>query len=262
MAMGDGAVAWDFFQEERSRDIANATCFDCGTADPEWASVSHGIYISIGASSVHRSLGVLVSRAQSLKMDTWKPVHLRMMCLGGNRRFRDFLRDQGVPEDMPIRDKYGTRAAEWYRLHLRALAEGSELPAPLQPGVGALPCSAAYSDTDQVLDQIYAKAYPAARAYPAGAAPDGATAARDRRGSGWLCKTLCGSIKDALGTPRGPVRSSSEDLSFSDEDQDLASSTGMPVKDMAQIRPASRTRAASKTIQYITSAAPRITVSA
>eukprot|EP00971_Amphidinium_carterae_P038200 750808-Amphidinium_carterae.1 len=37
------------------------------------------------------------------------------MELGGNRRFLDYMRAQNVPEDMPIREKYSTKAAEWYR---------------------------------------------------------------------------------------------------------------------------------------------------
>merc|ERR1719324_497398 len=80
------------------------------------------------------------------------------MELGGNRRFNEFLKAQGVPEDMPIREKYSTRAAQWYRENLRAEAEESELPASLPPGTGHLPAHGSSSSTQQVLDQVFAKA--------------------------------------------------------------------------------------------------------
>lgn len=69
--------------------------------------------------------------------DSWKPEHLKMMELGGNERFQDFMR-QHVPEEMPLRRRYLTRAAEWYRAKLRAEVDGSPAPPPLEPGTGHL----------------------------------------------------------------------------------------------------------------------------
>jgi len=132
-------IALDFFEKQQQSDEANVFCADCGTANPKWASVSHGIYLSIEACGVHRSLGVRVSRALSTTMDSWKPVQLRMMELGGNRRFEAFLRFHQIPEDMPIREKYMTRAAEWYRENLLAEALGNPGPSPLAEGTGHLP---------------------------------------------------------------------------------------------------------------------------
>jgi len=149
--------AVQLFQRARE-DSANNFCADCGTAGADWASVSHGIYLSIGASGIHRSLGVKVSFVQSTTMDALKPVHLRMMELGGNRRFSEFLRSQGVPEGIPLREKYRTRAAEWYRKNLRAQAEESEVPAPLPEGVGHLPSEEFRDSTGAMLDQVFANA--------------------------------------------------------------------------------------------------------
>eukprot|EP00442_Polarella_glacialis_P047600 CAMPEP_0115077168 /NCGR_PEP_ID=MMETSP0227-20121206/16837_1 /TAXON_ID=89957 /ORGANISM="Polarella glacialis, Strain CCMP 1383" /LENGTH=354 /DNA_ID=CAMNT_0002464399 /DNA_START=339 /DNA_END=1403 /DNA_ORIENTATION=- len=156
--------------ERQLQDPANLVCCDTGTADPQWASVSHGIYLSIGACGVHRSLGVRVSYVQSMSMDSWKPVHLRMMELGGNQRFNDFMAEQGVPRHMPIREKYSTRAARWYRETLRAEAEAEggssgsspRSPLPLEPGTGHLPDDAGAagsqsSEARQLLDQVFAQ---------------------------------------------------------------------------------------------------------
>jgi len=151
--------ASEFFRREREKDPANMQCADCGTEDAAWASISHGIYLSIGASGVHRSLGVRVSFVQSTTMDSWKPVHLRMMELGGNRRFAEFLRQHGIPEDMPLRQKYRTRAAEWYRENLRAEAEGTELPDPLPEGTGHLPSEDGANDLmGAMLDEVFSAA--------------------------------------------------------------------------------------------------------
>merc|ERR1712039_1063759 len=78
--------------------------------------------------------------------------------LGGNSKFSAFLEKHAIPEDMPIRQKYNTRAAEWYRLNLRALAEKTEPPEPLVPGTGHLPCEGAGSPEQLMLDEIFAKA--------------------------------------------------------------------------------------------------------
>jgi len=149
--------AAEFFKRARE-DAANTFCMDCGTEGADWASVSHGVYLSIGASGIHRSLGVRVSFVQSTSMDSWKPVHLRMMELGGNSRFAAFLREHDIPEDMPLREKYRTRAAAWYRQTLRAEAEEAELPPPLERGTGHLLAEGQPDHTMAVLDQVFANA--------------------------------------------------------------------------------------------------------
>lgn len=149
-----------FFEREKKVEASNGFCCDCGTAEPQWASVSHGIYLSIEASGAHRSLGVKVSYVQSTRMDSWKPIHLRMMELGGNSKFTGFLQEHGIPDELPIRQKYNTRAAEWYRANLRALALGTDPPLPLSPRTGHLPSAdaAASSPEQLILDQVFAKA--------------------------------------------------------------------------------------------------------
>lgn len=134
----------------------SSRCCDTGTSSPLWASVSHGIYLSIEAAGIHRSLGVRSSFVLSVTLDHWTPTQLRMMELGGNQRWTDFLCEQGIKEDMPIREKYSTRAAAWYRTCLRAEAEGLEPPAPLPPGTGHLPADGRPNPALAVLDRVYA----------------------------------------------------------------------------------------------------------
>lgn len=129
-----------FFRQQQE-EPANQVCIDLGTAQPQWASVSHGCYLSLEASGVHRSLGVHISFVRSTTMDSWKPQQLKLMELGGNARLNDFFKKHGIPDDMPIVQKYNTRAAEWYRKNLRAEAEGEAPPAPLPEGVGHQPAN-------------------------------------------------------------------------------------------------------------------------
>jgi len=137
----------------------SSRCCDTGTSSPLWASVSHGIYLSIEAAGVHRSLGVRSSFVLSVTLDHWTPTQLRMMELGGNQRWTDFLCEQGIREDMPIREKYSTCAAAWYRTCLRAEAEGLEPPAPLPPGTGHLLAHDRSDPALAVLDRVYASVH-------------------------------------------------------------------------------------------------------
>lgn len=149
-------VAVDFFTKQLE-DPENSVCCDCGEEEATWVSVSHGIYLSIGAAGLHRSLGVKISFVQSTTMDSWKPKHLKMMELGGNRRFNEFLKEQGVPLDTPVREKYSTRAAQWYREDLNARAEGLEPLAPPPAGTGHLPSETCSSSMQHVLDEVFAE---------------------------------------------------------------------------------------------------------
>jgi len=185
--------------EQFSGDDLNCRCFDSGLP-PAWASVSHGIYISIGAAGVHRSLDVRVSRVQSLEMDAWKPLHVRMMQLGGNRRFSEFLLEHGVKEDMPIRAKYFTRAADWYRKNLLAEAEGSEPPAPLPAGTGALPMEGVQPEA-AVLDKVFADLPPCRLQ---GGASSSQCEKKGSDASGMVCRLMLEGFKVVLGSAKSP----------------------------------------------------------
>jgi len=148
-----------FFQAQQDGDASNDICCDTGKTEPEWASPSHGVYISIEAAGVHRSLGVKVSRVLSTTMDSWTPLQLKMMELGGNKRFADFMQEQGMPDNMPIRLKYTTRAADWYRKNLLAMAKGSAPPELLALGIGHMPMSDAATCAEQLmLDKVFSSA--------------------------------------------------------------------------------------------------------
>eukprot|EP00440_Ansanella_granifera_P063652 gb/GFBE01069013.1/.p1 GENE.gb/GFBE01069013.1/~~gb/GFBE01069013.1/.p1 ORF type:complete len:525 (+),score=100.81 gb/GFBE01069013.1/:1-1575(+) len=121
------------------KEAANSKCFDCGSNDHEWASVSFGIFLCITCAGHHRQLGTHISRIRSCKMDSWTERQIQIFGSGGNKRLAEFFRANGVAPNL-MYQRYATPAGDWYReAWIKNRTLGRPVPAPEQ-GVVVGPC--------------------------------------------------------------------------------------------------------------------------
>ncbi|KPM07039.1 arf-GAP with dual PH domain-containing 2-like protein [Sarcoptes scabiei] len=62
----------------------NQRCADCLDEGPEWGSYTLGVFLCTHCASIHRKMGIEISRIKSLKLDNWDSSHVKTMEEHGN----------------------------------------------------------------------------------------------------------------------------------------------------------------------------------
>ncbi|KAI8538404.1 hypothetical protein RHMOL_Rhmol09G0100200 [Rhododendron molle] len=79
----------------------NNLCVECGSPDPDWASLNLGILMCIECSGVHRNLGVHISKVRSITLDVkvWEPTILDLFRILGNAYCNSIWEELLLPEN-------------------------------------------------------------------------------------------------------------------------------------------------------------------
>ena len=85
-----------FFSKLRQLRPADLCCFDCGSRNPSWISVSYGIFLCLVCSGSHRRMGTHISFVRSATLDSLNVGNLMQMEFGGNARAAEYFRSRGV----------------------------------------------------------------------------------------------------------------------------------------------------------------------
>ncbi|KAH3759454.1 ADP-ribosylation factor GTPase-activating protein GCS1 [Pelomyxa schiedti] len=113
------------------KKAANNVCYECAAKNPQWASVTYGIFICLQCSGLHKGFGTSVSLVRSVSHEQWTERQIALMRCGGNNNFGEWCRQHGVPFNMASWWlKYPTPVTQQYAAKLAATVDGTAYTEP------------------------------------------------------------------------------------------------------------------------------------
>ena len=104
-------------------DDENYNCADCGKQKSTYLSINNGITLCDSCSQQHKILGNSISYIKNIndKLDEYL---FNFIVFGSNTRFKRFIKNEKLDQDLPIKAKYKTKALYFYRRVLKNKVKG------------------------------------------------------------------------------------------------------------------------------------------
>ncbi|XP_015603346.1 centaurin-gamma-1A isoform X2 [Cephus cinctus] len=99
----------------KNKISGNDACVDCGTPNPDWASLNIGVLMCIECSGIHRNLGSHISKVRSLDLDDWSAGQLSVMLALGNDIANSFWEYCLNGKQKPTSDSPREEKEQWIR---------------------------------------------------------------------------------------------------------------------------------------------------
>lgn len=95
--------------KEIRQQSGNNLCAECGKLNPQWVSITYGIWICIECSGKHRLLGLHLTQVKSITMDKWTARDIDKVRAGGNQLFKEFLESHSdYNSEWTLEEKYNS----------------------------------------------------------------------------------------------------------------------------------------------------------
>ena len=91
----------------------NDRCADCKAKSPLWASLDFGIIICMNCSGGHRSLGRLITRVRSVKIDSWNQDEVEILAAVGNDLANAYWEHNLAGRARPTLDSSNEQRQRW-----------------------------------------------------------------------------------------------------------------------------------------------------
>merc|ERR1712232_444661 len=134
------------------RERGNHVCADCGAQDSSWASVTHGVFVCVICSDVHRSVGTHVTKMKGCTGTyLWGPDELEKMQTIGNHKADEIYGDRKVSPGASKEEKQRFVEDKYAKL---AFASRTKTAAPPRQQVQPRKCASQATSEQRIVGPV------------------------------------------------------------------------------------------------------------